>query len=202
MAKPLDIVWAPAAVASAVAIGHLLAALTPIPSLSMVFLLAVLFSAVAFGMWPAIYASFLSFLAYNFLFIEPLYTFTIAEPFEFLALVIFLIVAIITSALAGRVRDHARVAAERMQAMQRLYEFTRKISRIATFDAIGEAAAAEMQASLGRPAVIFLNDGGNLTLASSSPAGAAIDAAAISAAQWASAPNEPAGLATSIRSAV
>ena len=73
----------------------------------MVFLLAVLLSAVSFGMWPAIYASVLSFLAYNFFFIEPLYTFTIAEPYELLALVIFLIVAVITSALAGRVRQQA-----------------------------------------------------------------------------------------------
>ena len=41
----------------------------------------------------------LSFLVYNFFFIEPLYTFTIAEPYELLALVIFLVVAVITSAL-------------------------------------------------------------------------------------------------------
>ena len=55
----------------------------------MVFLLAVLLTAVSFGIWPAIYASVLSFLVYNFFFIEPLYTFTIAEPYELLALVIF-----------------------------------------------------------------------------------------------------------------
>jgi len=42
----------------------------------MVFLMAVLFTAVSFGVWPAIYASVLSFAAYNFFFIEPIYTFT------------------------------------------------------------------------------------------------------------------------------
>ena len=46
--------------------------------------------------------------AYNFFFIEPLYTFTVAEPYELLALVIFLVVAVMTSALAGRVREQAR----------------------------------------------------------------------------------------------
>ena len=86
----------------------LLTQLTPIPNLSMVFLLAVLLTAISFGIWPAIYASVLSFLAYNFFFIAPLYTFTIAEPYELLALVIFLVVAVITSALAGRVREQAQ----------------------------------------------------------------------------------------------
>ena len=105
---------------------------TTLPNLSMVFLMAVLFSAISFGMWPAIYASVLSFLAYNFFFIEPLYTFTIAQPHELFALVIFLAVAVMTSALAGRVRDQARIAASRMRATRRLYEFTRKLSALAT----------------------------------------------------------------------
>ena len=84
-----------------------------LPNISMVFLMAVLFSAVSFGTWPAIYASLLSFLAYNFFFIEPLYTFQIAEAHELLALLVFLIVAIVTSTLAGRVRDQMRAANER-----------------------------------------------------------------------------------------
>ena len=86
----------------------------------MLFLVAVLLIAVNFGIWPAIYASALSFLVYNFFFIEPLYTFTIAEPYELLALVIFLVVAVITSALAGRVRVQADISAGRMRAMRRL----------------------------------------------------------------------------------
>ena len=67
------------AVAIATVAGRLFLAVTSLPNISMVFLMAVLFSAVSFGIWPAIYASVLSFLAYNFFFIEPLYTFQIAE---------------------------------------------------------------------------------------------------------------------------
>ena len=104
----MPFLYATLAVAAALAIGELLTALTPIPNLSMLFLVAVLLIAVNFGIWPAIYASALSFLVYNFFFIEPLYTFTIAEPYELLALVIFLVVAVITSALAGRVRRTGR----------------------------------------------------------------------------------------------
>ncbi len=79
----MAIVASTVAVAIATLAGRLFSALAPLPNISMVFLMAVLFSAVSFGMWQAIYASVLSFLAYNFFFIEPLYTFQIAEPTSF-----------------------------------------------------------------------------------------------------------------------
>ena len=60
--------------------------------------------AVTYGAGSAILAAVLSFFAYNFFFIEPIYTFTIAEPHELFALLIFLLVAVLTGGLAGRVR--------------------------------------------------------------------------------------------------
>ena len=75
----------------------------------MIFLMAVVFSAVTFGIWPAVYASVLSFLAYNLFFIEPLYTFTIARPHELLALFIFLAISVVTSTMAGRIREQAQL---------------------------------------------------------------------------------------------
>jgi K+-sensing histidine kinase KdpD len=71
------------------------------------------FSAARFGLWPALLASGLSFLSYNFFFIEPLHTFVVAEPHELLALFVLLAVAVLTSAIAGRARDQARTALER-----------------------------------------------------------------------------------------
>src|SRR5205809_770991 len=141
-------IWSTAAVAVATVSGRLFSALAPLPNISMVFLMAVLFSAVSFGMRPAIYASVLSFLSYNFFFIEPLYTFQITEPHELLALIIFLIVAIVTSALAGRVRDQARAANERAGTMRRLYEFTWKLSGLTGVGAIAVGAAGQMPAGV------------------------------------------------------
>ena len=89
------------------AIGELLTEAHADPqSVDACFCMAVLLTAVSFGIWPAIYASVLSFLAYNFFFIEPIYTFTIAEPYELLALVIFLVVAV-DHLGAGRPRARA-----------------------------------------------------------------------------------------------
>lgn len=185
------------AVAAAVVVGRLLQTLTPIPNLSLVFLVAVLVPAVFFGVWPAILASGLSFLAYNFFFIEPLHTLTIAEPYELLALVIFLGVAIITSALAGRARTQARISAARVRAMRRLYEFTRRLSGLASVDQVAEGAVSEIHTSLDKPALLLLVEQGELQIRAAWPPEDDLDPASMSAARWAVDKGEPAGSRTS-----
>ena len=193
---PLPFIYATLAIAAALGVGEFLTALTPFPNLSMVFLVAIFLVAISFGSWPAIYASALSFLVYNFFFINPLYTFTIAEPYELLALVIFLLVAVVTSALAGRVREQATVSASRMRAMRRLYEFTRRLSGLASFDAVAEGAASEIYASLGRGVVELLARDDALALTAAWPPEDVLDAATMTAARWAFSHAEPAGADT------
>ena len=194
--EPLHFFYATLAVFAALGVGEVLTRFTPIPNLSMVFMLAVLFSAMNFGMWPAIYASLLSSAVYNFFFIQPLYTFTVAEPYELLALIIFLVIAVASSAMAGRVREQARISASRMRAMRRLYEFTRRMSGLATQDALAEGAASEIHASLGRPVVVLLAQGDDLALTAAWPPEDELDAAAMTAARWAYNHAEPAGADT------
>jgi len=195
-AEPLPFLYATLAVGLALVIGEGLTALTPVPNLSIVFLMAVLVTAMTLGVWPAIYASVLSFLVFNFFFIEPVYTFTVAEPYELLALVIFLVVAVVTSAIAGRAREQAKISASRARAMRRLYDFTRRLSGLAALDAVAEGAASEIHASLGRPTIIMLARGDDLDLTAAWPPEDALDAAAITAARWAYSHTEPAGADT------
>jgi two-component system sensor histidine kinase KdpD len=192
----LPFLYATLAVAAALGVGKLLTLLTPIPNMSVVFLLAVLLIAVGFGAWPAIYASVLSFFAFNFFFIAPLYTFTVAEPYELLALVTFLIVAVVTSALAGRARAQANISAMRVRATRRLYEFTRRLSGLAALDAVAEGAASEIHTSLGRAVVVMLARGDDLDLVAAWPPEDALDAAATTAARWAYSHVESAGADT------
>src|SRR5215471_12183617 len=194
--RPMSFLWSTAAVATAVAAGRLFLAMVPLPNISMVFLMAVLFAAVSFGKWPAIYASVLSFLAYNFFFLEPLYTFQVGEPQELLALIIFLIVAIVTSTLAGRVREQARAANERAGTMRRLYEFTWKLSGLTSVEAVMDGAVAEIQTSLRRPVVILLDQGGKLSLAAAWPPEDSLDPMTMDAARLASTRNESVGFDT------
>ncbi len=192
----LPILWSTLAVAASIGIGHALESLTTFPNVSMIFLMAVLLAAIRFGIWPAVYTSFISFLGYNFFFIDPRYTFTVAQPHEVFALGVFLLVAIMTSALAGRVREQAQVAASRMRAMRRLYEFTRRLSGLATLDDVAEGAASEIHASLGRATVVLLAQDGELSLSAAWPPEDALDTASVTAARWSFSHNEPAGADT------
>ena len=188
--------FATLAVGCAVVVGEVLIKLTPIPNLSIVFLLAVLFSAMNFGIWPAIYASLLSFVSYNFFFISPVHTLTVAEPYELLALLIFLLVAMTSAAMAARVREQARVSADRVRATRRLYEFTRRLSGLASPGDVAEGAASEIHISLRRPVVVLLAEDDDVVLTAAWPPEDDLDAAAMTAARWAYNHGEPAGTNT------
>lgn len=193
---PLHFVWSTLAVAISIVVGHLLALATDFPNVSMIFIFAVLLAAIRFGIWPAIYTSILSFFGYNFFFTDPLYTFSVAQPHEVLALATFLIVAILISALAGRTREQARIATARMRATRRLYEFTRRLSGLASLDDVAEGAASEIHASLGHPAAVLLVRDGELVLTAAWPPEDTFDTASMTAARWALTHREPAGTGT------
>ncbi len=69
-----------AMVAVALGVGEGLQQLLGTSNLSLVFLTAVLGSAIAYGLWPSLIACLASVLAYNFFFLPPIHTFTIARP--------------------------------------------------------------------------------------------------------------------------
>ena len=105
-----------AAVALACLSAQLVLMVMPVESLSLVFLPAVLVAAARYGLAPSIFASVLAFFAYNFFFTEPFYTFDVYNESEFLTLVLFLVVSIVTGNLAARLRMQAsaqRAVAER-----------------------------------------------------------------------------------------
>ncbi|MFO1151655.1 MAG: sensor histidine kinase KdpD [Alsobacter sp.] len=181
-------------VVAATALGEALSSVLALPNLSMVYLMAVLSPAILFGVWPAIFASGLSFLAYNFFFIEPVYTFTVAQPYELLSLIVFLIIAVITSAVAGRAREQARASAARVRATRRLYEFTRRLSAVTQKEAVAEVAAAEIHGSVGRGAVVLDAGGAPDLLAAWPPE--TLDERSLAAARWAIDRLEPAGAGT------
>ena len=77
------------AVAVALGMGLLLKQFLAVQSVSLVFLTAVLASAIAWGLLPSLFAAVVSMLAYNFFFMPPLYTFTVGDPGERPCVVLF-----------------------------------------------------------------------------------------------------------------
>lgn len=194
--RSTHLLWSTLAVAASIVAGHLLTLVTEFPNVSMIFIFAVLLAAIRFGVWPAIYASVLSFLSYNFFFTEPVHTFSVAKPHEVLALAIFLVVAILISALAGRTREQARIATARMRATRRLYEFARRLSALTSLDEVAEATASKIHASLARPTIVLLTHNDELTLSAAWPPEDSLDTASMTAARWALNHKEPAGIGT------
>ncbi|WP_062220794.1 sensor histidine kinase [Aureimonas sp. D3] len=185
-----------ASVGIASAVGSELVRFVSLPNISMLYLLAVLAPALLYGVWPAILASFLSFAAYNFFFIEPTFTFTIARPHELLALAIFLIIAVTISAVAGQAREQMHASARRTRAARRLYEFTRTLSGLPDADAVADAAASEIHAAIGRAVTILRPEGADLAIASAWPPDDRLDVPARTAARWAHEHGETAGAGT------
>ena len=184
------------AVAAALGIGLGIDLILPLPppNISLVFLTAVLFSAVTSGLGPSLFASLLSVCAYNFFFLPPLYTFTIADPANVLALVAFMIVAVIASNLASRTRDQAITAAKRANTTAELYAFSRKLAGTATLDDVLWATAYQIAAMLKVRVVMLLPDGdGRLDVRAGYPPEDELDDADFAAARWTWDRNHPAG---------
>jgi two-component system, OmpR family, sensor histidine kinase KdpD len=157
----------------------------PLPNISLVFLTAVLYSAVTSGLGPSLFAATLSVLCYNFFFLPPLYTFTIADPANVLALIAFLIVAVIASNLASRTRDQAITAAKRANTTAELYAFSRKLAGTATLDDVLWATAYQVASMLKVRVVMLLPDGdGALDVRAGYPPEDELDEADLAAARW------------------
>ena len=124
------------------------------PNLSVLYLLAVLAVAIAFGRGPAIVLSVASFLAFNWFFVEPQRSLTVAKPEEWVALVVFLVVAIIASQLAAAQRLRAKEAEQREREAEVLYDVVRLMGEPDLESALG-AVGERLKRALDLAAVVI-----------------------------------------------
>ncbi|MGE3871713.1 MAG: DUF4118 domain-containing protein [Parvibaculaceae bacterium] len=184
------------AVAVAIGLGLYASRWLPPPAISMFFLAAVLLSANRFGTGSALVAAALSFLAYNFFFIQPTYTLTVASPHELLALTVFLLVAIVTGGLSGRVREQSDAASRRVFQTQMLFDFSRKLSGTASLDDVLWAVASQTASAIKGETIMLLAEKSELVIKAAFPPEDAMGASEWTAARWALEHREPAGLRT------
>ncbi len=178
-------VAAPLAVAAAVAAGMAASHFLKLPNLSMIFLAAVLFCAITYGTWSGVIAAALSFLAYNFFFIEPTYSFTIASPHELLALFIFLLVAILTGGLAGRVREQSDAAISRVRQIETLFDLSRKLSATMVVDDLMWVVATQAASTAKGQSIVLMKNNDDLLIVSGMPPEDNLGPADWTAARWA-----------------
>ncbi len=150
----------------ATAIGYTFDRQIDLPNISMIFIPVVLFSAIRHGLLPSLWATLLSTLAYNFFFLEPLYTLTIEDPQNIVALFFLLLVAVIASQLAAQSRAQAQAARRQAASTAALYGFSRKIAGIGNMDDLLWAIAHQIALMLKAHVVLLLPEGGDLRCAS------------------------------------
>ena len=99
-----------------------------LPDASAVYLLGVAGVAIRWGATPAIATAVGAFLAYNFGFVEPRYTFSVANPEQFLNLVLFLVIGSLIGRLAGQERDREQLASRREREALALSAISRALA--------------------------------------------------------------------------
>ncbi|MGH8056653.1 MAG: ATP-binding protein, partial [Candidatus Entotheonellia bacterium] len=152
-----------------------------------------LYSALTWGLKPSIVASVLSVFVYNFFFVPPVHTFTIANPQDFLTLLVYLVVAVLTSNLTARVREQAEAAKRREASTAALYALSRQIAGAAELEDVLRAIVTQVAHTFNAKAVVLLPEADQLVLKAGHPSDLHLSEAERAAAAWAWHHNEPAG---------
>jgi two-component system sensor histidine kinase KdpD len=94
---------------------------------------------------PGIAGALVTFLAFNYFFIKPYYTFSVHRPIDVVILVIFLIVAIVISQLVGRMQSSLAAATAREREATQLYELSTALAGLHDDQVIARILAKEVQ---------------------------------------------------------
>jgi two-component system sensor histidine kinase KdpD len=97
----------------------------PVVSLGVVYMLAVVIVSVTWGVWLGVATSLLSALAFNYFHLPPTGRFTIRDADNWVALIAFLVVAMLASSVAEVTRARSREAAERRREADLAAEMAR-----------------------------------------------------------------------------
>lgn len=108
---------------------------------ALLFLLPVLVSTTLWGLGSGILSGLLLFFCYNFFFLAPYYTLQVHQSQDIIALIIFLIVAIVVNQLVGRAKTNLEAALAREQESTHLYELSVGLSGVNQPDQIAAIIA-------------------------------------------------------------
>src|SRR3954462_2854023 len=105
------------------------------------FLIVVLLVAATSPLWAAITTSFVAVLAFNFFFLPPVGTLTIADPQNWTALIALLVVSLVACNLSQVARARTREAETRRDELGRLFELSRDVLLVTDSEAANASLA-------------------------------------------------------------
>lgn len=191
--RPRDYALIAGAVALTTLIGRLAQPLIGTGGVDLIYLLPVIAAAGRFGSRPGLVAALASALAYNFFFLQPLYTFTIADPQSVLTLFVLLGIATFTAELASRLKARATLGARSAQENAAVAAFGQALARASDWETTSRIVCAEMARILGVRTILLKERDGALVSVAAFPEGGVLGPVDIAAADWAWSRGEPAG---------
>ena len=154
-------------------------------NLIMVYLLGVIVVATRYGRGPSLLASLLSVGAFDFFFVPPYFTFAVSDTQYFITFSVMLIVAVVISGLATRIRDQAVSARERERRMAALYAMSRELASTRGVQGLLAASIRHItELFRARVAVLLPGPDGRLEGAGALGAEFPMDTSEVAVSQW------------------
>lgn len=168
-------------------------------NIALLYLFPVLFSAVRWGRGPSFFAAGMGVLAFDFLFVPPVFSLTVSDLRYLISFLVFLSVAALTSNLASKLRSQIHQAQQREASTAALYALSHKITAISDLDILLNQIVQHVSDTIGAKAAIILpNQLGEQQLEAYSKDGGdwARDESHLSIAAWVNKHNAIAGRGT------
>jgi two-component system sensor histidine kinase KdpD len=188
----LRYLWGLALVTAATGLGALIAPYITPTNLIVIYLLAVVLAAIYLGRGPAIMASILGVVTFDFFLVPPHYTLAVSDTEYILTFLGLLGVGLVISQLTSLVREQAEAAERREAQTVALYELGRDLTIASSLEAVSRAAIEHISQTFNREAVVFLPAGDILKAYASSP-GLTVSDDDLAVATWAFEHGQPAG---------
>ena len=193
----LGYIWAIVVTLSSALLAHLTFGKFELANLIMFFLLGVVFIATHFGRGPSILASLLGVAIFDFFFVRPYLSFSVADSQYLVTFVAMITVGMVISNLTVNVRSQAKVAAHRERRATVLYAMTKDLASSRNEDEIVRTAVRHLHSEFGSRNVILFPDPNGLIVYPKDPSmRESLHAADLSVAQWVLDNNEIAGQGT------
>jgi two-component system sensor histidine kinase KdpD len=165
--------------------------------IDLIYLLPVIVASARLGLWSGVATGVLSALAYNFFFLPPLYTFTIADPQSVLTLFVLIGIATFTANLTSRLRVRATIGVRSAQENAAVAGFGQALARASDWASTSQTICSEAARLLGVTVILLDQREGELECLAAAPGPApvlgSVDRAA---ADWAWSRGEATGVGT------
>jgi two-component system, OmpR family, sensor histidine kinase KdpD len=122
---------------------------------SVIYLLPVLLAGWHLGLVPALVAAVAGVLWSGYFFFSPYYTYYLSRPNEILNLLLFMVVAVVTSHLANSMKRQTELARKREKEMSDLYAFSRRLATVSSAADIYLAIEEHLASLVQRKVVLF-----------------------------------------------